>query len=201
MASVSLFSTPVYRARVQAPSARMHRDLIDEALMIRERDRPGHKWSASNYPRGFTSYGSMDELQRFSSPFWSLQAKLDQHVRKFAKQIGFEVNPKEIQLTKMWVNVMGQGCTHSFHLHPLSVISGSYYLQMPKGCSAIKFEDPRLAQFMGRPSVKNSSPYVAVQPKEGEVVLFESWLKHEVPPHPSKVERISVSFNYDWIRS
>jgi uncharacterized protein (TIGR02466 family) len=31
----------------------------------------------------------------------------------------------------------------------------------------------------------------------GAVVLFESWLRHEVPANPG-AERISVSFNYGW---
>ena len=32
----------------------------------------------------------------------------------------------------------------------------------------------------------------------GNVVLFESWLRHEVPPNPVDAERISISFNYNW---
>jgi len=32
----------------------------------------------------------------------------------------------------------------------------------------------------------------------GQVVLFESWLRHEVPSHPTAAERVSVSFNYNW---
>jgi uncharacterized protein (TIGR02466 family) len=36
-------------------------------------------------------------------------------------------------------------------------------------------------------------------PKVGEIILFESWLKHEVPPNRVKGTRISVSFNYERI--
>lgn len=201
MATRSVFSTLIHRDRIVSAASRLNRDLLEEALMLRERDQRGQHWSRKNYANGFTSYGSMDELQRFSSPFWQLKAKLDRHVKRYLTALDFKVSPKEVQLTKMWVNVMGQGCTHAFHLHPLSLVSGSYYVQMPKGCSAIKFEDPRLAQFMGRPPLKKESPYLAIQPQAGEVILFESWLKHEVPIHLSKTERISVSFNYDWIRS
>jgi uncharacterized protein (TIGR02466 family) len=38
-----------------------------------------------------------------------------------------------------------------------------------------------------------------LKPKDGEIILFESWLKHEVPPHQNSQDRISVSFNYDWV--
>jgi uncharacterized protein (TIGR02466 family) len=37
-------------------------------------------------------------------------------------------------------------------------------------------------------------------PKAGDIIMFESWLKHEVPPHHTNDERISVSFNYDWFQ-
>ena len=34
--------------------------------------------------------------------------------------------------------------------------------------------------------------------RAGRVVLFESWLRHEVPPNQSSSERVSISFNYSW---
>jgi uncharacterized protein (TIGR02466 family) len=32
----------------------------------------------------------------------------------------------------------------------------------------------------------------------GTVLLFESWLRHEVPPNPVSAERVSISFNFSW---
>jgi uncharacterized protein (TIGR02466 family) len=32
----------------------------------------------------------------------------------------------------------------------------------------------------------------------GSLILFESWLRHEVAPSPVAAERVSVSFNYGW---
>ncbi|MFM7444428.1 MAG: TIGR02466 family protein, partial [Tabrizicola sp.] len=40
--------------------------------------------------------------------------------------------------------------------------------------------------------------FVYVKPAVGEVLLWESWLRHEVPMNMSEEERISVSFNYGW---
>ncbi|MBX9765707.1 MAG: hypothetical protein K2X47_00425, partial [Bdellovibrionales bacterium] len=80
--------------------------------------------------------------------------------------------------------------------------SGTYYVKVPKGGSPLKVEDPRIACFMGSParkpraSIKNQR-YVELQPNAGEVFLWESWLKHEVPPHTAKESRISISFNYE----
>lgn len=101
---------------------------------------------------------------------------------------------------------MSAGATHSLHLHPLAVVSGTFYVTTPPGTSPIKFEDPRLERFMAQPprqpgAPKWDQPFFELKPKAGDVVLFESWLRHEVPTVPleSKRERISVSFNYDWV--
>jgi len=93
--------------------------------------------------------------------------------------------------------------THSLHLHPVSTISGTYYVRTPKGSPGLKFEDPRLDRFMAAPPRKarhraENRPWVTVPASAGNVVLFESWLRHEVPVNPVAAERISISFNFNW---
>ena len=69
--------------------------------------------------------------------------------------------------------------------------------------SAIKFEDPRLPMMMAAPPKKNnanigSRTFNYIKPNVGDVLLWESWLRHEVPMNLAEEERISVSFNYAW---
>jgi uncharacterized protein (TIGR02466 family) len=83
------------------------------------------------------------------------------------------------------------------------VISGTTYVAMPEGTSALKLEDPRLAMMMLSPlrrkdAAQELQPFVYVKPEVGELLLWESWLRHEVPMNMSEEERISVSFNYNW---
>jgi uncharacterized protein (TIGR02466 family) len=40
--------------------------------------------------------------------------------------------------------------------------------------------------------------FVSYPVEQGTVILFESWLRHEVASNPSKEDRISVSFNFHW---
>ena len=106
-------------------------------------------------------------------------------------------------MTDCWVNIMPQGVVHSLHLHPLSTLSGTYYLRTPAGSSGLKFEDPRLDRYMAAPPRRTDAPlelqpWHTVAAKTGQVVLFESWLRHEVPPNPSATPRVSVSFNFNW---
>ncbi len=104
-------------------------------------------------------------------------------------------------MTDCWVNVMPAGVAHSLHLHPASVVSGTYYVAVPRGAGVLKFEDPRLSRLMAAPPRRGTAPpglraHVSMPARSGEVILFESWLRHEVPPARYAGERISVSFNY-----
>jgi uncharacterized protein (TIGR02466 family) len=75
------------------------------------------------------------------------------------------------------------------------------YIEVPDGASALKREDPRLPMMMARPSVhadapETEQPFVYLTPRAGTVLMWESWLRHEVPANAAKSERISISFNY-----
>ena len=83
------------------------------------------------------------------------------------------------------------------------MISGTTYVAMPKGTSAIKFEDPRLPMMMAAPTHTKEAreelrSFVYAKPQVGDVLLWESWLRHEVPMNMADEDRISVSFNYSW---
>ena len=74
---------------------------------------------------------------------------------------------------------------------------------MPDGASALKLEDPRSARMMAAPprlktAGRDAQTFVYAAPKVCDVLLWESWLRHEVPMNMSEDDRISVSFNYKW---
>jgi uncharacterized protein (TIGR02466 family) len=199
-----LFPTLVYTAPLQgAGSVALNRELLKEARQIRAHDVEGRKWSARRYPGGYTSYGSLCHLQKMSSTFAALERKLRRHVNAYVRSLELDMQGRSLAMTDCWLNVMGRGVVHGLHLHPLATISGTYYVQTPRGCSGLKLEDPRLDRFMGAPPRRSdcrpeSQPWVTIPARAGHVVLFESWLRHEVPPNPSGRERVSISFNYNW---
>ena len=62
---------------------------------------------------------------------------------------------------------------------------------------------PRLERFMAAPPrVSNARranrPWVSLSARAGQLILFESWLRHEVTPSQVAAERVSISFNYSW---
>jgi uncharacterized protein (TIGR02466 family) len=196
-----LFPTLVYATRLQSGRWRPFNErLLHECRQLRLDDESGRRWSARNYPGGYTSYNSVSRMHRMSPTFAELEQKVTKHVRAFARALELDLTGRELAMTDCWVNIMPRQVVHGLHLHPLSTISGTYYVQTPKGAPGIKLEDPRLDRFMAAPPRKAGAarPWVVMPAEAGGVILFESWLRHEVPPNPVAAERISISFNYGW---
>ena len=204
MRTRALFPTLVYAAALEPRGAKaFNAQLLREIRQLRLDDPAGRRWSAQNYPGGYTSYGSASRMHRMSPTFAALERKLARHVRAFSRSLGFDLLRRELTMTDCWVNVMPRGVVHGLHLHPLSTLSGTYYVQTPAGSPGIKLEDPRLDRMMAAPprrakGRRDCSPWVVLPATSGGVVLFESWLRHEVPPNPVRADRISISFNYSW---
>jgi uncharacterized protein (TIGR02466 family) len=204
MAIRALFPTFVYEAPLAAADARaFNRRLLAECIQYRDDDAAGRHWSATRYPGGYTSYASLNRMHTLSPTFALLERRLRRHVRAYARALEFDLDGRRLEITDCWINVMPRLVVHSLHLHPLSTISGTYYVRTPRGTTGIKFEDPRLDRYMAAPPRRADAraehrPWVTVAAEAGKVVLFESWLRHEVPPNPAASERVSVSFNYNW---
>ena len=204
MTTHTLFPTLVHSARLGGTDWRqLNERLLRECQQLRRDDEAGQRWSAKNYPGGYTSYSSVNRMHQVSPTFAELERRLRRHMRSFADTLQFDLAQRELAMTDCWVNIMPRQVVHGLHLHPLSTLSGTYYVKTPKGCPGLKFEDPRLDRFMAAPprlagSRTDNRPWVVVPAEQGSLVLFESWLRHEVPPNPVAAERISISFNYSW---
>ena len=200
----TLFTTRLYHASLTA-----HQPLIDgdeleaTCLSIAEDDEAGQDWCEANDFPGYTSYASLTDLPWRMPIFADLVKALDAHVAAFADELAFDLGDKALKLEDIWINILPEGGIHTGHLHPHSVISGTTYVAMPEGTSAIKFEDPRLAMMMAAPPRRKDAPeelrqFIYAKPAVGDVLLWESWLRHEVPMNMAEDDRISVSFNYSW---
>lgn len=200
----SLFVTRLYRAELAEFAPAIDADELETScLSIAEDDEAGQTWCEENDYPGYTSYASLTDLAWRSPIFQDLTKTLDAHARAFAEDLQFDLGDKKLHLDSLWINILPEGGIHTSHIHPHSVISGTTYVSMPKGTSAIKFEDPRSARMMAAPTRHKDARrdlrrFVYVEPEVGEVLMWESWLRHEVPMNMAEEERISVSFNYGW---
>lgn len=199
----SLFATRLYHAKLSEHGAIDADELDASCYSIAEDDEAGQDWCEEHGYPGYTSYASLTDLPWRFPVFAELVKVLDKHVAAFAKDLEFDLGDKALVLEDIWINILPEGGTHSSHIHPHSVISGTTYVAMPEGASALKLEDPRLAMMMAAPTRRKDCrdelrPFVYVAPQVGDVLLWESWLRHEVPLNMAEENRVSVSFNYKW---
>jgi uncharacterized protein (TIGR02466 family) len=208
----TLFATRLYHAPLsfQAGDGNGSDSGIDmcelgrTCVAVAEEDEAGQRWcDDTNFP-GYTSYASLNRLDWRFPIFAELVEALDRHVAVFAEDLEFDLGEKQLELDGLWINILAAGFgIHTGHIHPHSVVSGTAYIAMPPGGSTIKFEDPRLPMMMAAPpravdAREELRNFVYASPQAGDVLLWESWLRHEVPMHLADEDRISISFNYSW---
>lgn len=194
-----LFSTRIEHSRL--PSDKLLDDLEAACWMIEDGDHAGHDWcDREGYP-GYTSYASLDDLPDRAPAFSDLVTVLDKMAYDFAAGLHWDLGKARLKCDSFWINILGEGGHHSGHIHPNSVLSGTCYITVPNGAGRIKFEDPRLPMMMAVPPLKSDAPGSAerfhyIKPASGDILMWESWLRHEVMTSQSEDARISISFNY-----
>ncbi|MEQ8508519.1 MAG: TIGR02466 family protein [Rhodospirillaceae bacterium] len=110
-----------------------------------------------------------------------------------------------------WANVNHAGDFKAVHKHPNSGWSGMYYVEVHepedklkdldlkgtglKSQGQIYFQDPRCGAGMCPDAFNLFGQERSLQPTNGQMLLFPSWLPHGLSPCHGKGERISIAFN------
>lgn len=196
----TLFATLLYRAVLDGVDREA---LLKSCRSIAAEDAAGQGWSREHGYKGYTSYASLDDLPKRDPGFAALKTALDGHAAAFARELHLDLSGRKLKLDSLWINVLEPGGVHSGHIHPHAVLSGTYYVDVPAGASALKLEDPRLPLMMAAPPKREDAPeaaraFVYIAPRAGEALLWESFVRHEVPMNCARKARVSVSFNYRW---
>lgn len=199
---LSLFPTRLYRAELAEEELIEELARTSEALAVD--DEAGQRWCEKNGYPGYTSYASLNDLPWRFPGFKRLARLIDPHAKAFAKALEFDLGSGKLEMDSFWVNILPEGGFHAAHIHPHSVISGTFYVSVPKGAAALRLEDPRHAMMMAAPPRKakaalENRAFVTVEPQPGTLLMWESWLRHDVPMNRSAEDRISISFNYNWV--
>ena len=194
----NLFATRLYEAELQVPE--LLQALAHSIRTLAEDDEAGRRWSRDKGYKGYTSYASLNDLPQRDPAFAELRAVLTRYAGAFAKELAFDL-PHRPKLDSLWVNLLKPGGHHTAHIHPHSILSGTLYVEAPKGSGPIRFEDPRLPLMMAAPVRRDDAPeemrpFVSIEPRPGLLLMWESWLRHEVLAGPAKAYRLSISFNF-----
>ena len=199
MTSRTLFATRFYEGDLGDDT--LVAELEEACQALAAEDQAGRRWSREHNYRGYTSYASLNDLPTRDPRFADLVRLLNRHVAAFAADCAMDLGGRRLKLDSLWVNVLKPGGSHSAHIHPHSIVSGTVYIAVPSGAGALKLEDPRLPMMMAAPPRRPDAPetlqtFVYAEPRPGTVFLWESWLRHEVVAGTDKHDRIIISFNY-----
>lgn len=113
------------------------------------------------------------------------------------------ISEKVSMFVEGWKNINGPGNFNVKHNHPRSDLSGVLWIKTPKNSGNIVFTSPHVFnRYQEIDSYTdefkyNSNSYISYYfiPKEGHILIFPSFLEHEVEINKSDEDRISYSFN------
>ena len=125
-------------------------------------------------------------------------------IENVIKDMDWDNTSQVAKITSMWAIINIGGAANVRHHHGNSTISAAYYVRAPKNCGEINFYDPRPAPVFSHP-ISNKSNILnasvnSINPVEGGLVMFPSYLDHSVNTNLSDKERIVISFNLKLIK-
>jgi uncharacterized protein (TIGR02466 family) len=197
-ASIELmFPTPVYRFKIKN-AEHLNAPLEDIILAMEADERAARPDYQDVYPNGYTSYYSnktlMDDVR-----FKAIAGIISFEIANFAGQYGFDTDILFPRLEDMWTNIQYRGGSHPKHNHQNSHFSGVYYVAAPEQSSQIRFHDPKRMARMAEPKLNPPNPLnhldAEFDAEAGLLIVFPSYLEHDVTVHHSDEPRISMSFN------
>ena len=186
-----IYSVPMWQS--EYPDFEEHKEIFLNAIRTYKEQNPTKETPRSN----ISGYQSPSTLHHVSE-----LAPLFEHIC----QMGFKAVADldfiecDIALTEAWLNVNdSRQCMNSEHVHD-DVFSGVFYLQAPEGSGKLVLQNPAINKMWDGcklTSQKNqfTGESVRIEPVEGNIILFPSYLPHSVETNDHDEERISISFN------
>lgn len=179
-----IFSTPIY-------TSDFIRDFNEDEIKSYKKIYDEHSKNELNLIG--KSSRVLDETEAFSE----IKEFIQVHLNQYTHQVyGMNIKQK-IKITTSWLNLSKPGMAHHHHTHPNSFVSGVFYFQtIPK--DSIRFTSPITAFSninFGRLANGNHYDTLNEPVHNGRLIIFPSWLRHEVLTNRSDEDRISLAFN------
>ena len=196
------FPTPVYYLDLEESGA-LNQFLKTRIYSWRDRDQHGIVRSNVKQVGAWHSETTMNNRVEFKL----FVDKVTEQINAVFKDQLYSEN-HEAFCMNMWANINPQHGYNRSHIHPGALWSGAYYVNTPIDCGRIVFLDPRPESQMlviDKQDKTTTGPEqwaeVFHQAIAGRLVLFPSWLRHEVEPNITSIpspegDRVSISFNY-----
>ena len=184
MEVTSLFSIPIYDHQYDEDLGDVESECIKRSTFDSGKIATGSGWQSNDI------FSNDDFFSEFI-------LEIEKQANNFAKEL--EIN-QSLKLFNLWININGYKDFNLRHTHANSIISGVFYVKVPDKSGKITFYHPAFKLMMREWDLNlkhnhYTSSIWGVVPRKGRLLLFPSWLEHEVSPNLSQESRISISFN------
>lgn len=196
-----LFPTPIWEFKYSESDA-FNQKLADDIMMF--------DWDAHKKENGFNFGDDLDTrsedtfipLDQAIGIMHVLQLAIEKSI-EVAPRFGWDLTQNNLQIRQYWANVNAPYEYNMRHNHSPNHLSGVYYVRVPANSGNIRFFDERRTKTVTDPysavETDLSKSCYTLEPTEGMLLIFPSWLDHIVGQNRSDETRISISFNIDLV--
>ena len=200
-----LFPTPMWTTKLEGYGI-LNQKLQKYIYSLKEKDPKGEIYSnvlgwSSGDLREWHTLGV--EIKSHGEEIEDFLNKINPHIAKALLDLGCDLVNLQPNINEMWSVINPEHATMITHIHPESVLSIAYYVKAKGNCGNFVADDPRVGSQFKVPPTYNSNILnlrkIEVEPEEGLLVIFPSYLPHFVGPNRTKEDRIVISMNIDLI--
>ena len=186
-----IYSTPLWQS--EYPEFEEYKESFLSSVKEFKEQNPTKETPKSNI-NGYQSPSSLQSVEELSPLF------------EYICQMGFKACADlnlidcDIALTEAWLNVNdSRQCMNSEHVHG-EVFTGVFYLQIPEGSGKLSIVNPGINNMwkgLTLAAQKNqfTGETIRIEPVEGNIIFFPSYIPHYVETNNHDEERISIGFN------
>ena len=188
---MGIYSVPLWQS--EYPEFEEHKEIFLSAIRTYKEQNPTKETPRSNIA-GYQSPSTLQRVEELRSLF------------EYICQMGFKAVADldfvdcDLALTEAWLNINdSRQCMNSEHVHG-EVFSGVFYLSAPDESGKLVIQNPAINKMWkgcSLTSQKNqfTGDSIRIEPVEGNIILFPSYISHSVETNNHDEERISISFN------
>lgn len=178
-----LFSVPIYTSKFIRSLNDQEKDCIKS---IKKNTKANQNNLISTSYRIFDDYQGLSEIKDF----------IQTHINQYTFEVCSFSRKDKCYITTSWLNITKPEQSHHVHNHPNSYISGVFYIDTLEN-DTLMFHSPFSTNFINI-GVNGMGIYPDMARQrvfDLDLVLFPSYLKHEVYRNKTKKNRVSISFN------
>ena len=188
---MQIYSVPLWQS--EYPEFDEHKEIFLNAIKTFKEENPTKEIPRSNV----AGYQSPETLHHVAElrPLFEYICQM-----AFRAAADLDFIECDIALTSAWLNVNdSRQCMNSEHVHG-DVFSGVFYLQAPEGSGKLSLVNPGINRMWDGCKLVNqknqfTGESIRIEPVEGNIILFPSYISHSVETNNHDEERISISFN------